>query len=336
VRSLRSWQIVLGVGLLAALAIGIAALVLWAQAPGVSMIALYSNVEQHLDTADTWTDIMFQSRLHHQSDDWSHARNDSIVLYSVGTGASRHFMVYLSVQAGLDTQAPTAAPTTAPTTAPTAAPTVTPTEAPTAAPTVAPTPPTASPTAAPTVTPTPAPTAAPTPPTPAPTAAPTVAPTPPTPAPTTAPTVAPTPPTKAPTQAPTTAPTPAPTTAPTTAPTEAPTEAPTPPTEAPTFRPVVCDSPAYYIRAVVLHADGSSFVEVAGSRTWVTHNTFLSKSFEMDARNGDEFKFQWMSPCVYLTLTPVPIDNPLLGALNWHADGPQPTDVSATLIITNA
>jgi hypothetical protein len=33
----------------------------------------------------------------------------------------------------------------------------------------------------------------------------------------------------------------------------------------------------------------------------------------------------------------VPIDNPLLGALNWHADdGSAPTDVSATLVITNA
>lgn len=98
--------------------------------------------------------------------------------------------------------------------------------------------------------------------------------------------------------------------------------------------PSECDSPVYYIRAVVQEGATGPFIEVPGSRTWVTHNVFLSKSFEVSVGHSDIFKYQWQSPCIYLALTPVPIDNPLLGALHWH-DEDTPTDVSATVVISN-
>jgi hypothetical protein len=332
IESLSTWNRVLLLLTLAGLGIGIAALVLWSgKTTQQSALALYDDTTQYLTASDEWTDIFFTGHLNVIGGDWepAYTQNTTMIVSRRDAG---HYLMYLTVQTGLTTQAPTATPTESPTATPTEAPTDAPTKAPTEAPTVAPTSPTKAPTEAPTATPTPAPSAAPTPPTKAPTEAPTVAPTPPTPAPTVAPTVAPTAPTKAPTAAPTTSPTTAPTKAPTAAPTESPTEAPTAPTEAPTFDPVACVSPTIYIRAVRKRFGQTTFVEVPGSRTFVTHSPFLAKQFETRTNAGDIFKFQWMSPCQYLVLTPEPLDDPAFGPLVYEY--PDDLPVSATLIVS--
>jgi hypothetical protein len=140
-------------------------------------------------------------------------------------------------------------------------------------------------------------------------------------------------------------------TPPTAAPTTAPTAAPTillkkrgmqemAQTEAPTLIPVACTSTIYYIRAVRHSREVDEFVEIKGSRTFVSHNVFLSKTFAVHARDRDIFKFQFLSECAYLVLTPVPLDSVLIGALHHHDDDDVDpnSDVtypsSATLVIS--
>lgn len=119
-------------------------------------------------------------------------------------------------------------------------------------------------------------------------------------------------------------------------------------TESPTAEalPPACNSTLYYIRAVRQSHEREShesherapFFEVPGSFTWITHTVFLSKTFAVRVRKGEVFKFQWMSPCPYLVLTPVPLDNLPIGPLH-HNDEDRPTNgtypSSATLVISS-
>jgi hypothetical protein len=130
-------------------------------------------------------------------------------------------------------------------------------------------------------------------------------------------------------------------TPPTVAPTTSPTAAPTiltkkrgmqemAQTEAPTLIPTACVGSIYYIRAIRRdnrdRDDG--FVEIPGSLTFASHDVFASKTFAVHARAGDVFRFQFLSSCAYLVLTPVPLNNPLIGALH-HDDDDDDDAVSA-------
>ena len=126
-----------------------------------------------------------------------------------------------------------------------------------------------------------------------------------------------------------------PTAAPSAAPTVAPTVAPTAkkrdvedtvaqeqgPTAAPTLIPLACNDSTiiYFIRAVQQYREFGNWYEVFGSNTFGTSRmTYLSKTFLVDARSGDHIKFQFMSACQYVALTPVALNAPLIGALDWH------------------
>ena len=117
---MRAWQIALGLLALAGVAMSIAALVLATRQPSISTLSVYSDAAQYLSEPDEWSDIVYQGELFRQSDDWVHTTGSALLQYT--NGQTRHFMMYMSVQAGLDTMAPTSAPTTAPTRAPTSAP----------------------------------------------------------------------------------------------------------------------------------------------------------------------------------------------------------------------
>lgn len=226
------------------------------------------------------------------------------------TSAGFQCLPNLTCNAGVCQAPPTPAPTAAPTNVPTAAPTATPTNAPTKSPTATPTnTPTQAPSGSPTVAPTQAPSGSPT-------AAPTKAPTQ---APTQSPTTAPT---AAPTNAPTQSPTAAPTTAPTTAPTAAPTAPPCPPV------------PSISTRLVVQQGADPAFYQVSAVHTQqvdASTDMLLTVVTGLTAHPGDVYKFQWLSDCATMTLSPAPVD---LGLLGVAGQGVQ--SISASLLIADS
>jgi len=261
--------------------------------------SLWDDQVQNLDTANVWTDIHFSGESIKRGD-WRHSHGSSKLRSKQEGIIVMHFSVQTEV-----TMPPTNAPTPVPTPVESDPPTTKPTSAPTLAPTEIPTP---SPTRVPTSAPTQAPTANPT----------------------TKPSAAPT---QAPTMAPTTKPTASPTHAPTQAPSPSPTEPPTPPptfesppeepTEAPTQEspfsgasiPTACNTPLYYIRAVRQNRGDGLFVEFPLSLTSGSHNSFLSKTFLVHTHVNDVFKFQWLSNCLFLVLTPGTLHNSSLSAI---------------------
>jgi hypothetical protein len=270
----------------AALGIGVAAFLRLPQKEGERALALLDDERQLVAGANVWTDIKFRDPIHLSGDaddaDWAHTRRHPTTVRCRRGGV---FTVYLSVEVGI---------TTDPTNSPTALP-APPTEGPTSVPT-------------PVLSPEPPPL-----PTPAPTSEGTAPPSP-EPAPM---------PTGVPTHNPTVSPTPGPTSTdppimvvtpePTPSPTDEPTPPPTPevpPTAEPTFEGFtgaslitarsITTTALYYIRVVRRRSGHHLFVEVPGSLTFATNDSFLGKTFGLRAGPGDRLKFQFLSPYAYL------------------------------------
>ena len=104
-------------------------------------------------------------------------------------------------------------------------------------------------------------------------------------------------------------PSPVPTAQPTAAPTRSPTAV---PSVAPTDEPPVCSDTTSYTR-LVRKRGASPYLPLQIPVAFLTHNGFLTASFEIQAQPGDLFRFQWNSLCQFMALVPAPLDFGLLG-----------------------
>jgi len=154
-------------------------------------------------------------------------------------------------------------------------------------------------------------------------------------------------PTDAPTEAPTAAPSEVPTTAPTAVPTEAPTAAPSAtPTKAPTGSPTAVPSAAptteepteeptpaptselseatidiaaclTYTRVMLQRSPDPTFYQVGADYVpQLTGDLLLTVISHLHTQGGDVYKFQWITDCLSMSLSPTPIDLGLLGVPN--------------------
>lgn len=87
------------------------------------------------------------------------------------------------------------------------------------------------------------------------------------------------------------------------APTEQPTTAPTGAPTAPQ-----CASTESYVRLLKRSAATGVWAPVSQLIRLPNYQTFLHASVQVMATRGDVYKFQWLSPCPLLALTPQPLN----------------------------